>query len=327
MMLKRKSNPWVRLKYLYVLPLTAVAVALFARSGVAAEFGQISTLKVNDFTSDFKDKAQETDPGLQDSDVLPFPFSGNRVEELFKSGRADFSRPDGEPDPRIAGLETFLQNHPRCRIVRNDVEVSPENFRSGENLTDCSIKTYIGKDAKSFGKSVEENGLVLINTTESFFKNVILKGGSLEAAQKVLDRENAILILDGEQVACKSLSQIRGDAITLLKIKADRVYVTTDVGRWVRKFVKTHPDAFTILKGREIEARELKRADYIGEETILTYYGDESDQFGPKARNGSLFVGIMSNHYQLENWKKDHNAYLFSKYKLEARIDPDSLMR
>ena len=31
MMLKKKSNPWARLKYLYVLPLAAIAVAAFAR--------------------------------------------------------------------------------------------------------------------------------------------------------------------------------------------------------------------------------------------------------------------------------------------------------
>ena len=37
MMLKRKSNPWARLKYLYVLPLTAVAVVAFARPEISRE--------------------------------------------------------------------------------------------------------------------------------------------------------------------------------------------------------------------------------------------------------------------------------------------------
>ena len=36
-MLKKKSNPWARLKYLYVLPLAAIAVAAFARPDNAAD--------------------------------------------------------------------------------------------------------------------------------------------------------------------------------------------------------------------------------------------------------------------------------------------------
>ena len=51
MMIKKKSNPWARLKYLYVLPLAAVAVAAFARPEVSNEFNEISSVKVNDLAS------------------------------------------------------------------------------------------------------------------------------------------------------------------------------------------------------------------------------------------------------------------------------------
>ena len=47
MMLKRKSNPWARLKYLYVLPLTAVAVVAFARPEISRELGKISSAKIS----------------------------------------------------------------------------------------------------------------------------------------------------------------------------------------------------------------------------------------------------------------------------------------
>ena len=42
MMLKQKSNPWARLKFLYVLPLAAVAVAAFARPENLPPVGKIS---------------------------------------------------------------------------------------------------------------------------------------------------------------------------------------------------------------------------------------------------------------------------------------------
>ena len=51
MMIKKKSNPWARLKYLYVLPIAAVAVAAFARPEVSNQLDEISSVKVNDLAS------------------------------------------------------------------------------------------------------------------------------------------------------------------------------------------------------------------------------------------------------------------------------------
>lgn len=54
MMLKKKSNPWARLKYLYVLPLAVIAVAAFARPEISSELDEISAVKVNDLTAIMK---------------------------------------------------------------------------------------------------------------------------------------------------------------------------------------------------------------------------------------------------------------------------------
>ena len=51
MMLKEKSNPWARLKYLYVLPLAAIAVTAFARPEVSEKVEEISVVKVNDLAN------------------------------------------------------------------------------------------------------------------------------------------------------------------------------------------------------------------------------------------------------------------------------------
>lgn len=50
MMCKRKSNPWARMKYLYVLPLAAVAVSAFARTEISDELSEISNSKISDLT-------------------------------------------------------------------------------------------------------------------------------------------------------------------------------------------------------------------------------------------------------------------------------------
>ena len=54
MMVKKKSNPWARMKYLYVLPMAAIAVAAFARPEVSSELNEISKVKVSDFVAEMK---------------------------------------------------------------------------------------------------------------------------------------------------------------------------------------------------------------------------------------------------------------------------------
>ena len=54
MMIKKQSNPWARLKYLYVLPLAAIAVAAFARPEISSELDEISSAKVSDLSAILK---------------------------------------------------------------------------------------------------------------------------------------------------------------------------------------------------------------------------------------------------------------------------------
>ena len=77
MMIKKKSNPWARMKYLYVLPLAAVAVAAFARPEVSNKLDEISSVKVNDLTSIVK--AEEV-KSMENSSDEKFKVSGQVVE-------------------------------------------------------------------------------------------------------------------------------------------------------------------------------------------------------------------------------------------------------
>ena len=50
-MMKKKSSPWARAKYLYVLPLAAIAVVAFAHPEISKLSDEISSVKVNDFSA------------------------------------------------------------------------------------------------------------------------------------------------------------------------------------------------------------------------------------------------------------------------------------
>ncbi len=71
MMLKEKSNPWARLKYLYVLPVAAIAVTAFARPEVSETVEEISAVKVNDLTAIVETKVAESSGQLLPVQSVP----------------------------------------------------------------------------------------------------------------------------------------------------------------------------------------------------------------------------------------------------------------
>jgi beta-lactamase regulating signal transducer with metallopeptidase domain len=74
MMLKNKNTPWARLKYLSILPLTALAVTLFARPELSDKLNEISAVRVSDFTP-----ANEAPP--ESSADAPAPPAGQQTKQ------------------------------------------------------------------------------------------------------------------------------------------------------------------------------------------------------------------------------------------------------
>ena len=83
MMLKRKSNPWARLKYLYVLPLTAVAVVAFARPEISRDLGKISSAKISEIVP-VKEviEPKKAEPVVE---VVPAPVEKPAIKEVVAS--------------------------------------------------------------------------------------------------------------------------------------------------------------------------------------------------------------------------------------------------
>ena len=71
MMIKKESNPWARLKYFYVLPLAAVAVAAFARPEVSDKLDEISDTKINELVSVVKAIGVENEDSVSKNHWFP----------------------------------------------------------------------------------------------------------------------------------------------------------------------------------------------------------------------------------------------------------------
>ena len=74
MMMKKKSNPWARMKYVYVLPLAAVAVAAFARPEVSSRLGEISSVDASLLVQTLQDKTVKVSGQVLEADTKqPIP--------------------------------------------------------------------------------------------------------------------------------------------------------------------------------------------------------------------------------------------------------------
>lgn len=100
MMMRKKSNPWARAKYLYVLPLAAVAVAAFARPEISKPLNEISRVKVTEFpaisdavTSESIEKADTLRGKLQTINIVGYQQDPDKNFVGYQQ------KPDNEEEP------------------------------------------------------------------------------------------------------------------------------------------------------------------------------------------------------------------------------------
>ncbi|MBO5678422.1 MAG: TonB family protein [Bacteroidaceae bacterium] len=111
MMLKKRSNPWARLKYLSILPLAALSVAVFARPEVSNKLNEISSVKVNDLTSIAKaDEVKSAE---------------NSPAKLVKVAGKVINERTGKP---IAGVNIVVENPADRRIIAHVVSSQDGKF-------------------------------------------------------------------------------------------------------------------------------------------------------------------------------------------------------
>ena len=241
MMLKEKSNPWARVKYLYVLPLAALAVSAFARPEVSAVADELSSAKVNDLVASMKTNQTETasvavkDTLTPDESVFEvveqMPEFPGGYKEMMKYIEQNMRYPEEAKKAGTQGrvVVQFLVNK---NGAISDVSV----LHSVDRLLDAEAVRLVRSMPKWKPGMQKGKAVTVKYTVPLSFK--LMEDVKAEASDKKndeiivnTDHEDVLTVVDGQEVTPELLGALNPDriqSVSVLKRPSLVAQYTTD---------------------------------------------------------------------------------------------------
>ena len=244
MMLKEKSNPWARVKYLYVLPLAALAVSAFARPEVSAVADELSSAKVNDLVASMKTNQVETASVAVKDTLMPDEPVFEVVEQM-----PEF------PDGGMAGLMEYFKKNLRYpeeakragtqgRVVvqflinKNGAISDASVLRSVDRLLDAEAVRLVRSMPKWKPGMQKGKAVTVKYTVPVLFKLEDVVSEASDKKNDVIivkgthtDYADMLIVIDGQEVTPEILRALNPDriqSVSILKEPVDVAKYTTD---------------------------------------------------------------------------------------------------
>lgn len=256
MMIRKKSNPWARVKYLYVLPLAAVTVAAFARPEISEPLDEISSVKVNDLSAITGKNSPEN-----------LSVSSNSAADVtLKMKVTDQS---GSP---IVGASVLIVNSTLGTLT--DLE---GNFTLKVNNDQRISVSYVGMKPVELSvkecleKQIKEVRLASDNDSESQLTIVSQSSGSApQSVQKVASSE--IPTTNDVFMVVEQMPEFPGGMSACLKFMADHVAYPKEAAE--KKIQGRVIVQFVVMKDGSIaNARVLRAVDPLLDAEALRVIG------------------------------------------------------
>ena len=188
MMIKKKSNPWARLKYLYILPLAAASVAAFARPEVSNSLDEISSAKVSDLASIMKADGEKSVENISEKKVK---VAGKVIEEN-----------NGKP---VTGASILV------RGTTNGTLAIDGKFSIEANEGDVLVVSFIGLQTQSVivPKGGSESMVISMKEEVQNLSEMVVVGyapqddGTLEIKGKMTDKDGKEYDMKGKMTTEK----------------------------------------------------------------------------------------------------------------------------
>ena len=292
MMLKEKSSPWARLKYLYVLPVAAIAVTAFARPEVSETVEEISAVKVNDLTAIVETKVAESSGQLLPAQSVP-------KDSVNRKSKVAVQQMDELVVVGYASKDSVKDREP----VFNVVEQMP-SFPGGME----ALMQYLAKNMR-YPVEAQKNkvqGRVVVGFIVSKDGD-IKKAHILRGVDPELDAE-AIRVIEsmprwmpgmqrGKAVAVSYtlpvMFRLTGDALGLKLVEASGS-TAGELDKGVTFSYAEGKQPLCIVNGKEVDWAVMRalNPDRIKSITVLKDKAILEEKYGEKGQNGVLLITL-----------------------------------
>ena len=320
MMLKEKSNPWARAKYLYILPLAALAVTAFARPEVSAVADEISAVKV--IAPAVHDSIQ---PNVQPAVAAPssaldqMPEFPGGMEALNTYLRNNIRYPQEAQKAGIQGrvIIQFIVSKDGsitdAEVVESvDPQLDAEGLRLIKNMPRWKSGMRKGQAIR-----VKQTLPIRFAFTKTSDKpensnSIFLKNGSYNSSLK-----DVILLVNGQEVSpeiFRAIDPQRIQSVTVLKDQASLAKYTTDKSKTgiiqvklkkeeqasdinipTIRFDSQTSKALVIIDGKAADATAVQTLSPSQIKSIKVLKGQQAvDLFGEAAKNEAICVSTRS---------------------------------
>ena len=320
MMLKEKSNPWARAKYLYILPLAALAVTAFARPEVSAVADEISAVKV--IAPAVHDSIQ---PNVQPAVAAPssaldqMPEFPGGMEALNTYLRNNIRYPQEAQKAGIQGrvIIQFIVSKDGsitdAEVVESvDPQLDAEGLRLIKNMPRWKPGMRKGQAIR-----VKQTLPIRFAFTKTSDKpensnSIFLKNGSYNSSLK-----DVILLVNGQEVSpeiFRAIDPQRIQSVTVLKDQASLAKYTTDKSKTgiiqvklkkedqasdinipTIRFDSQPSKSLVIIDGKAADATAVQALSPSQIKSIKVLKGQQAvDLFGEAAKNGAICVSTRS---------------------------------
>ena len=320
MMLKEKSNPWARAKYLYILPLAALAVTAFARPEVSAVADEISAVKV--IAPAVHDSIQ---PNVQPAVAAPssaldqMPEFPGGMEALNTYLRNNIRYPQEAQKAGIQGrvIIQFIVSKDGsitdAEVVESvDPQLDAEGLRLIKNMPRWKPGMRKGQAIR-----VKQTLPIRFAFTKTSDKpensnSIFLKNGSYNSSLK-----DVILLVNGQEVSpeiFRAIDPQRIQSVTVLKDQASLAKYTTDKSKTgiiqvklkkedqasdinipTIRFDSQTSKTLVIIDGEAADATAVQALSPSQIKSIKVLKGQQAvDLFGEAAKNGAICVSTRS---------------------------------
>ena len=320
MMLKEKSNPWARAKYLYILPLAALAVTAFARPEVSAVADEISAVKV--IAPAVHDNIQ---PNVQPAVAAPssaldqMPEFPGGMEALNTYLRNNIRYPQEaqkagiqgrviiqfivSKDGSITDAEVVESVDPQLdaeglRLIKNMPRWKP-GMRKGQAIRVKQTLPIRFAFTKTSDKPENSNSIFLKNGSyNSSLKDVILLVNGQEVSPEIFraidpQRIQSVTVLKDQASLAKYTTDKSKTGIIQVKLKKEEQ--ASDINIPTIRFDSQTSKALVIIDGKAADATAVQTLSPSQIKSIKVLKGQQAvDLFGEAAKNGAICVSTRS---------------------------------